>query len=404
MKFIDLFKLSTRMFKARTSRTLLTVLGMSIGIGAILFLVSFGYGLQKTLLDRITTSDSLLTLDVSETKSSAVKLDGVMVDKIKNMSGVDEISPSFQLNAQGHLDNVSSDLVVYGVEPLFFKLGGIKLSNGEALSDANETGVVVSSSVAQILGKQNAEEMLGKELTLDFLVPDEQNNIKDEQSEPIFNKVVLDKKFKIVGVVAGEDNLMYINSKALVGLNINKFNQVKARCSNQQVMGIIRDNIINEGLMVSSLSDIVDQANQIFSIVQIVLMLFGVVALAVSAIGMFNTMTITLLERTQEIGIMKSIGASDGAVSMMFIMESTIMGFLGGLCGVLLGFLGGQLCNWVINLIASHFGGESVNLFYDPWWFVLGIIAFSAVVGFITGFVPARRASKIDPLDALRYK
>ena len=74
MRFIDLFKLSTRMFKARTSRTLLTVLGMSIGIGAILFLVSLGYGLQKTLLEKITTADSLLTLDVSEAKSGAVLL------------------------------------------------------------------------------------------------------------------------------------------------------------------------------------------------------------------------------------------------------------------------------------------------------------------------------------------
>jgi len=197
---------------------------------------------------------------------------------------------------------------------------------------------------------------------------------------------------------------VYINSKALVELKIDKFSQTKVRCLNQQVMGVIRDNILNEGLLVSSLSDTVDQANQIFSIVQIVLMLFGVVALAVSAIGMFNTMTITLLERTQEIGIMKSIGASDGGVSMMFIMESTIMGFLGGLCGVFLGFLGGQIFNRIINLVASRFGGESVNLFYSPVWFVAGIIIFSAVVGFITGFVPARRASKIDPLDALRYK
>ena len=404
MKFIDLFKLSTRMFKARTSRTLLTVLGMSIGIGAILFLVSFGYGLQKTLLDKITTSDSLLTLDVSEAKANTAKLDSAMVDKIKNISGVNEISPSFQLSAQGHLDNVSSDVTVYGVEPLFFKLGGIKIYNGEAMNDGNETGVIISSSVAQILGKQSADEMLGKELTLDFLIPDEQNDANDAQGEPIYNKVTLDKNFKIVGVIDGEDNLVYINSKALTELNITKFNQLKVRCSNQQAMGVVRDNIINEGLVVSSLSDIVDQANQIFSIVQIVLMLFGVVALSVSAIGMFNTMTITLLERTQEIGIMKSIGASDTAVSMMFIMEATIMGFLGGLCGILMGFLGGQLCNWAINLIATHFGGETVSLFYSPWWFVLGIIAFSAVVGFITGFVPARRASKIDPLDALRYK
>ena len=89
MRFTDIFKLSIRMFKARTSRTLLTVLGMSIGIGAILFLVSFGYGLQKTLLEKITTSESLLTLDVAEKKSGDVILDSKMISEIKE---IEEIS------------------------------------------------------------------------------------------------------------------------------------------------------------------------------------------------------------------------------------------------------------------------------------------------------------------------
>jgi len=408
MKFIDLFKLSTRMFKARTSRTLLTVLGMSIGIGAILFLVSFGYGLQKTLLDRITTSDSLLTLDIAEAKSGVVGLNGAMVEKIKNLPGVSEISPAFQLTAQGHLEDISADLVTTGVNPSFLKLGGTRIANGESLNDDKPTGVVVTSSLAQIFGKDDASEMLGKELTFDFFIPAAQSDSADGQDnndlQADFEKVSLDKKFKVIGVVAGEENLVYINAKALTELKIDKFSQMKVRCTSQQAMGGVRDSVLNEGLLVSSLSETVDQANQIFKIVQIVLMLFGVIALAVSAIGMFNTMTITLLERTQEIGIMKSIGASDGGVSMMFIMESTIMGFLGGLCGVLIGFLGGQIFNKAINLIAARFNGQSVSLFYSPLWFVMGIIIFSAVVGFITGFVPARRASKIDPLDALRYK
>ena len=112
----------------------------------------------------------------------------------------------------------------------------------------------------------------------------------------------------------------------------------------------------------------------------------------------------TLLERTEEIGIMKSIGASDMIISVMFFMESAIMGFLGGLSGVLIGWLGGKGFNLIINMIAVRFGGQEVSLFYSPLWFVLTIVGFSAIVGFLTGLVPARRASKIDPLDALRYK
>jgi len=404
MKFIDLFKLSTRMFKARTSRTLLTVLGMSIGIGAILFLVSFGYGLQRTLLERITTSESLMTLDVTEAKSGLVSLNSDMINKIKQLPGVAEVSPAFQLTSQGHIGDISADLVSIGVNPSFLRLGGIRITKGDALTDSNPEGVIITSSVAQVFGKQDAASMIGQEITFTFFTPKETSDNGDSDLQNNFNRVDLDKKFKIIGTVDGEDNVIYINSAALDDLKIDKFNQIKVKCNSQQAMNSIRDSILNEGLLVSSLSDTVDQANQIFRIIQIVLMLFGVIALAVSAIGMFNTMTIALLERTEEIGIMKSIGASDTGVSMMFIMESTIMGFLGGLCGVLIGMIGGVIFNQLINFIASRFGGQSVSLFFSPTWFIFTIIVFAAVVGFITGFVPARRASKIDPLDALRYK
>lgn len=404
MKFTDLFKLSTRMFKARTSRTLLTVLGMSIGIGAILFLVSFGYGLQNTLLERITTSESLLTLDVTEAKSGLVRLNSEMIDKITKMPGVNEVSPAFQLTSQGHIGDISADLVSVGIKPSFLRLGGVRVANGATLSDNDPEGVVVTSSVAQVFGKKDAAEMLGQEISFTFFIPKEEADKDGNDLQNNFDRVDFDKKFKIVGTIDGEENVVYINSLALGDLKIDSFNQMKVKSDSQAAMNATRDSILEQGLIVSSLSDTVDQANQIFRIIQIVLMLFGVIALAVSAIGMFNTMTIALLERTEEIGIMKSIGASDTGVSMMFIMESTIMGFLGGLCGVLIGLLGGAIFNQLINFIASRFGGQSVDLFYSPPLFIAAIIIFAAVVGFITGFVPARRASKIDPLDALRYK
>lgn len=415
MRFIDLFKLSTRMFKARLSRTLLTVLGMSIGIGAILFLVSLGYGLQKTLLERITTSDSLLTLDVSEAKSGIVTLNNEMLDKIKALPGVEEVSPAFQITTQGHLEDLSADLVTIGTKPSFLKLGGFKASKGTLLSEDNANGIVISSSIAQVFGK-SVDEMVGKEMTFSFFVPNvvpvdaqadasaDGSSSSDSVAQTELNRMDSETKYTIVGVVDGADNVVYINSSSLTNLNIDRYGQLKVKCHTNAQMAVARDTILEYGLLVSSLSDTVDQANQIFNVVQIILMLFGFIALVVSAIGMFNTMTITLLERTEEIGIMKSIGASDMAISLMFFMESAIMGFLGGLSGVAIGWLGGLGFNALINFIATRFGGQKVSLFYSPLWFVFAIIGFSAIVGLFTGLVPARRASKIDPLDALRYK
>lgn len=405
MKFSDLFILSTRMFKARTSRTLLTILGMGVGISAILFLVSFGYGLQKTLLESITTSDSLLTLDVTEARSGVINLNSEMINRIKAMDGVAEVSPAFQLNAQGRIDNISADLIATGVEPSYLKLGGFRIAKGEGLNDGQAEGVVITSAIAQVFGKQDAGEMIGREITFSFFIPKGgSDDLSEGGIQNNFEKVESEKKYKIIGTIDGEENIVYINSASLGDLNMSKFSQLKVKCESQQAMGLVRDAILGQGLLVSSLSDTVDQANQIFRIVQIVLFLFGIIALIVSAIGMFNTMTIALLERTEEIGIMKSIGASDGAVSMMFIMESTIMGFSGGLGGVIIGLLGGEIFNQLINFIALRFGGQAVSLFYSPFWFIMSIIIFSAFVGLITGFTPARRASSIDPLDALRYK
>ncbi|OGI23382.1 MAG: hypothetical protein A3E91_02400 [Candidatus Moranbacteria bacterium RIFCSPHIGHO2_12_FULL_40_10] len=401
MRFIDLFKLSTRMFRARTSRTLLTILGMGIGIGAILFLVSLGYGLQKTLLEKITTAESLLTLDVTEVKSGVVSLDRGMLEKIKNIGGVSEISPAFQTAAQGKFEDISADLSVITTKPSFLRLGGIKVPKGNSLNEENKEQVIISSSISQVFGK-SADELMGKEISFTFYIPKEENIESSLKSN--FETFDPEKKYTIAGVIESDENIVYVNLDSLENMKIEKYSQLKVKCENSVVMGQIRDKILAEGLLVSSLSDTVEQANQIFRVIQIILMLFGIIALVVSAIGMFNTMTIALLERTEEIGIMKSIGATDGAISVMFVMESAIMGFLGGLGGVAIGLLGGELFNGLVNFIAKKLGGEPVDLFSSPLWFILLIIIFAAVVGFFTGIVPARRASKIDPLDALRYK
>jgi len=380
----------------------LTVLGMSIGIAAILFLVSLGYGLQKTLLERITTSESLLTLDVSEAKSGIVSLNNEMLEKMKTMDGVQEVSPAFQMTAQGHLDELSAELLVVATKPSFLRFGGFKVDQGKSLNDENSEGIVITSAAAQVFGK-DINEMMGKKIKFTFFAPqaDEsvENNVQGELKE-----IKSEKEYEVIGIIKEESNVVYVNSASLGDLKVDKYSQVKVKCQTSEKLSQVRDKILENGLLVSSLSDTVDQANKIFYVIKWILGIFGAVALGVSAIGMFNTMTIALLERTEEIGIMKSIGASDRAISLMFVMEATVMGFLGGIAGVVLGIASGEFFNLLINFVSTKFGGEAVDLFTYPHALIMGILIGSIVVGSATGFVPARRASKIDPLDALRYK
>lgn len=386
------------MFKARTMRTLLTILGMSVGIAAIIFLVSFGYGLQRTLLEKITTSDSLISLDVTLGKTDGEQvLDSGAINDLKSIPDVVDVLPVLELAGQGKFGDIRLDVNTVSSAASLLKSEGLKIAHGRFFTEEEQRGIVITTAVAQIFDS-TPEEMLGKQVELALF----QNN-EEGQSDP--NASYIPKEpYTIVGIATGEENSVYLPLDSLTGFPLKSYTKLKVKCLSTQVLDQVRATIESKGYIASSISETIDQANKVFSVVQIVLMIFGMIALIVSAIGMFNTMTIALLERTEEIGIMKAIGASRWSISLMFIMESTLMGFLGAVGGVLLGLIEGEIFNLLVNLIAERFGGQSVDLFFSPLWFIFTVIAFGAFVGFLTGVFPARKASHIDALEALRYK
>ena len=210
--------------------------------------------------------------------------------------------------------------------------------------------------------------------------------------------------YTIAGVTESEDTTFYTVADGLTIPADVPYAKVKVECKSSDVMTAARDAISQKGFSVSSLSETVAEVNKLFSVVNIILGLFGIITLAVSAIGMFNTMTVALLERTTEIGIMRSIGASKMDILSMFIIESTLMGFCGGIAGIILGIASGQTVNLIVNIAAKYMGGKSLNLFAYPLWFLGFVLAFSIFIGFATGIGPAKRASSLDPLEALRSR
>ncbi len=398
MRFFDLLKLSLRMFKARTMRTLLTVLGMSVGIAAIIFLVSLGYGLQRTLLQKITTSDALVTLDVTPGKADAkATLDSNVIETLKNIHDVVDVIPVLELSGQGKFGDITLDVNTVSSSASLLKSEGIKINYGRLFTKDETNKIIITKAAAQVLNVP-PEEMLGKTVTLTIFQNDASGQVDRKKSFSPKNT------YTIAGIADGDENIVYLSLDSLEGFPLVSYTKLKVKCASTGILNQVRAEIEQQGFAASSISETIDQANKVFSAIQIVLMVFGMIALIVSAIGMFNTMTIALLERTEEIGIMKAIGASRGSISLMFIMESTLMGFLGAVGGVILGYAEGKILNFFVNVVASRFGGEAVDLFYSPLWFVMTVIAFGAFVGFMTGVFPARQASRIDTLEALRYK
>jgi len=398
MRLSDTLTLAVRSFTNRPKRTFLTVLGVSVGIGAVFALVSFGYGLQQVIISRITTADSLLSLDVTPGSSGLVEISDQHVADIRKMPDVVEIARQKSIPGALTANELTTDAILRAVDENYFRLGGISVSAGELFGGVDDhNDIVISSAVVKLLGFSDAASAVGAKLDLGVTVVDPEGQAA---------AVVIEEPFVVHGVIDDETvGYAYVLTRTLTStIPVSTYDGLKVKVASQEVSAAVRDSIIGMGFVVSALSDIIAQANQVFRVVQIVLGLFGLIALFVSSIGMFNTMTITLLERTNEIGIMRSLGVTPADVRLLFIVESMLMGLLGGLGGLLLGFLSGELANAGFNLLAQRLGGQTLDLFAQPLWFTIVILGFSTVIGFLTGVFPAHRASKMDPLEALRYK
>ena len=258
---------------------------------------------------------------------------------------------------------------------------------------------MLSPAVLKLFGVEDPKAFIGQEVTFRLLVPDTENS-------ELITEINIEKKYRVKGITKEEGvlNVLMMLPELKNYVGIEEYDRAQVKVVSNQVLALAEEELIKEGYRVTALSKTVEQASKIFQGIQVVLATFGGIALLVSAIGMFNTMTVTLLERTKEIGIMRTIGASPSDIKSLFVSESIVVGFLGGVSGIVMGVTLGFAVNIMLNIAASQFGGTSVNLFSFPVWFLFFIAIFSAIVGYLTGIFPARRASLLNPLDAIRYE
>lgn len=403
MRAGDALKLSTRMFKTNPARTWLTILGMGVGTSAVVMLVGLGFGLQNILLEKIVFGDTLLSLTVTAPSSNAVSLTNAAVDQFKAIPNVQDVSPLASFSSLVTFNGLSANTELQGVKASYFKYAGIAMAAGTPFTDAPADGnnVILSSAALQLFGVEDPKDILGKQVAFRVIA-----SAPGADAGTASNQITLTGNFTVTGVTSDVAAIYAMMPLATLSsqIGISSYDKVQVRVTASNVLASVQAAIVAAGFVVSALSKTVDQANQIFSGVQAVLAGFGGIALVVSAIGMFNTMTVTLLERTGEIGVMRTIGASPRDIQFLFLAEAVVVGFLGGMTGMSIGIAGGFTINYLLNLVATHYGGAAVGLFAFPLTFLGFITFFSAIVGFITGIFPARRASSISPLEAIRYK
>lgn len=402
MQVADLARLSTRMFKTNPLRTWLTILGMGVGTGAVVVLVGLGFGLQQIILEQIVFGDSLLSLGVSATGARNLSITDDVIKQFEENEYIEDAAPLARYPALVTYKGLTGNVFLQGAEPAYLRYAGITASAGEVFAEediGNGNEVMLSPAVLKLFGVDDPKAFIGQEVSFRLLIP-------AEDGTEAINEVNIEKKFLVKGITKEEGVLnaliMLPELKNYVG--IEAYDRAQVKVVSNEFLDATEEALIKEGYRVTALSKTVEQASKIFQGIQATLAVFGGIALVVSAIGMFNTMTVTLLERTKEIGIMRTLGASPSDVKLLFISESVVVGFLGGLSGVLMGITLGFVVNLMLNVAASQFGGQAVKLFAFPLWFLSFITFFSAIVGYLTGIFPARRAAQLNPLDAIRYE
>lgn len=395
MRIVDCYKIARGNLSRSKIRSRLTMLGVIISISAIVILVSLGMGLQHISVTRIASLTALTKLTVSPKEGSGGnKIDEATIEKIKSLPNIQGVSPELQYPAQMSFFDTQSDVIAMGMEAQCLPYSDLVVTNGEAFKDG-ENEVIISKAVLKLFGKENDPDgVIGKET--DFKVVTGLLNKEMVKEREI--------KAKVVGITSDETlNSVYMPLSLLKTKETTSFNTLNVKVTDRKYVKETKVVIESMGFNTTTISDLVDQIDQAFLYFQIILGVIGGIALFVAAIGIINTMTISLLERTHEIGIMKAVGASNWDICKIFLYEAGIMGLVSSLYGIFTGWIIGKLVNVVLLVILrSNNIEEDLTLFIMPFNFAIFIFCISTGLALFAGIYPAIRAARLSPLQALK--
>jgi len=405
MKMSSVLLIGYRNIAINRTRSFLTIGGVSIGIGIITFLISIGFGVQAMVIREVTKNNPTEIIDVSnENLENFVVLNEETVGKIKSISGVKSVEVSANVGGKFINGESQTDAILYGVTPGYLKLSNANIESISVDAFASSGGIIVTPRLAALLGFEKTQDAIGKEVQYFAVVTkdivDTSVEAKDQQAG---------QTVKILGIINDSSKADAVYAYTMLETLKNEYN-ITAGQKGKILIGdiakidMIRSQIEQLGLVTESVVDTVNDINSFFSIVRVVLIVFGTIIMSISAMGMMNTLSVSLLQRTKEVGILKALGAKRTDIFKMFIFEAILISFSGGAIGLLGGYGMAKGLNAVINIVSQRYGIPAADFVFVPSVFVIAIVTFIVVLGVSTGLFPARRAAKIHALEALRYE
>lgn len=398
----DIGEISLSYLMVKRSRTLITVLGVGVGIGFITFLLSIGYGLENLVVNEIAEIEEMRQVFIDPVVGGEVDIDAERYELISNKNGVIEQYPLINVATTAYYGDSQTDLVAYGVESEYLSITRESFIRGSTF-DTTKNEIVISQDVINMLGIDE-DSIVGEDLELEFIPVDRETEVVQEE-EDVAGAYDDRVKYRVVGIVVGDSTpIVYFPINDAQELGIETYSEVLVILEDNADMAAVRREIEALGMKTSSVMDTVNQIEQFFSYLRIGLAVVGGIAFVIAILGMINTLTVSLMERTREVGLLKSIGMQSEEVKKLFITESMLISFFGGISGIIIGALMGFLISVILSGIAVTRGGEYLMVSKIPLYLIGGVILVSILIGYFTGLYPSRRAVKMSPLDALRYE
>lgn len=431
MRISDIFKLALTNLSRRKSRTFLTVLGVIVGTACIILMLSIGYSNYQQFSGMLEDNASLTKIQINDYSSASTSGRGGITDStIQSIAAIDHVkaaSPVIQIPVTIHTGIYEASCSLTGIDPavlnLEFEEGGIFQSGGSI-----PRLVVGGSAVQQFIDPDNPpnysdyEEYNKYEPEIDWLNAQMDIQVGYQQEDDINSDMPVGSTYRgsVTGVTnkaqSNESSSIYLDlslAKRMLmdnreladrmGIPINSYQQVMVRVDDMDNVQAVMDEIKKLGYETYSETEYISQMQEEQSRQQGQLFAIGFISLFVSAIGIANTMYASILERHRDIGIMKVVGMKIRKIQQLYIVESAMIGLLGGLIGLAVSY---------IVVLAINTGSEQTSflgMYFSegmkieiPAWIALGAVAVAVAVGILSGIYPARKATKLSPLEAMR--
>ena len=447
MKFLDLLRLILGNLSRRKARVALTAIGVVIGTAAVVILVSLAIGLQKSATDQLYGIGDLTLIDVMPTYGEGMFYGGggggpmiaqssgdssqpqepalltnSILDQFRAIPGVQAVIPRDYLGASTviYYQRMEGGVNIIGIAT--DDLSNLGLEAGQGTTELSKGTVVIGAMPPnnfydphQRPGQEPPPppELLDEQIQLVVMKWDE-NGVETRKTlnlrvAGILNETGGEADYSIYLPL---EQVRVLNEWAYgARINYNKtgYNQVIVKVDDPNQALDIADQITALGFQAITPQSFLKGINNTFLILQIVFGGVGAIALLVAAIGIANTMAMSILERTREIGLMKAVGATNRDVLSIFLGEAAGIGFIGGVGGVVVGWLAAQAINVVAIIYlagqASQQGGAPPSVaVYTPIWLPIFALVFSTFIGMLSGLYPALRAATMIPVDALKYE